>query len=145
MIASKLRLYHRVQITAHRLRKAADRTVLEATGVSTAQSAVLNIVAAGDSVTQRDVATALGLNDSALTAMTMRLMKLGLLDRARSEADSRAWTLNVTEEGLATQRSARTAFTAINKRIEGALSQDEITLLAGLLERLSVAFEETEA
>ena len=123
MIAQKLRLYHRVQLAAHRLRKVADRTVSEATGISTAQSAVLGIVAAGNRVTQRDVATALGLNDSALTAMTGRLMKLGLIDRVRSESDARAWTLSVTEDGLAAQRAARAAFAAINKRIEGALSR----------------------
>lgn len=145
MIASKLRLYHRTQLAAHRLRKQADRTVMEATGISTAQSAVLGIVASGESVTQRDVATALGLNDSAMTAMAARLIKLGLLERRRSEADSRAWRLSVTAEGLAAQRAARVAFAAINKRIEAALTSEEIAEVAALLDRLSQAFEEPEA
>lgn len=142
MIASKLRLYHRVQLAAHRLRKQADRTVLEAAGISTAQSAVLGIVAAGENVTQRDLAIALGLNDSAITAMATRLIKLGLLERRRSDADSRAWLLAVTEHGQAMQRAARAAFSGINKRIEGDFSADEIAQLAGLLQRLSRTFDE---
>ena len=70
MSASKHRVYHRLQLVAHRLQKAADRTVMAAAGITTAQAAVLSIVAADGPVTQRSVARKLGLNESAMTAMT---------------------------------------------------------------------------
>lgn len=143
MIASRLRLYHRIQLAAHRLRKQADRTVMAATGISTAQSAVLGLAAAGADITQRDIATALGLNESAITAMAMRLTRLGLIARTRSETDSRAWSLQVTELGQSTQRSARAAFSGINKRMEAEFSPEELTQLAQLLDRLAGIFDDT--
>src|SRR5262245_60434204 len=88
MNASKLRLYHRLQIAAHSIRKAADRTVLDAAGITVAQAAVLTIAASGPNVAQRDVAKALRLNESAVTAMVSRLLKLGLLERTLNESDS---------------------------------------------------------
>jgi DNA-binding MarR family transcriptional regulator len=142
MNANKLRLYHRLQVAAHAVRKAADRVVLEAAGVTTAQAAVVTIVAAGENVTQRDVAGALRLNESAVTAMVARLLKLGLLERARSGADSRAWRLCLTNAGQAALRASRGSFAFINARIEGELSRQEIQQLADCLDRLSAAFED---
>lgn len=141
MNASKLRLYHRLQVAAHAVRKAADRVVSEAAEVTTAQAAVLTIVAASQSVTQRDVATALRLNDSAVTAMVSRLVKLGLLDRMRSSADTRAWHLRLTSTGQAALRLARESFASINARVERELSQQELKQLVELLDRLTTAFK----
>ena len=73
MSASKHRVYHRLQLAAHRLQKAADRAVMAAAGITTAQAAVLSIVAADGPVTQLSVARKLGLNESAMTAMIARL------------------------------------------------------------------------
>jgi DNA-binding MarR family transcriptional regulator len=142
MNASKLRLYHRLQLTAHAMRKAADRVVLEAAGVTTAQAAVLTIVAAGETVTQRDVAGALRLNESAVTAMVARLIKLRLLERVRSGTDSRAWCLRLASAGQAALRISRGSFASINARIESELSQQDIKQLADYLDRLSAAFED---
>jgi DNA-binding MarR family transcriptional regulator len=142
MNANKLRLYHRLQVAAHAVRKAADRVVLEAAGVTTAQAAVLTIVAAGENVTQRDVAGALRLNESAVTAMVTRLAKLRLLERARSGTDSRAWRLCLTNAGQAALRASRGSFASINARIEGELSRQEIKQLASCLDRLSAAFQD---
>src|SRR5262245_41547639 len=118
MNASKLRLYHRLQIAAHAARKAADRVVSEAAGITTAQAAVLTIVEAGENVTQRDVATALRLNESAVTAMATRLLKLGMLERVRSGADSRAWCLRLGGAGQAALKASRGSFASVNARIE---------------------------
>jgi DNA-binding MarR family transcriptional regulator len=142
MNASKLRLYHRLQIAAHALRKAADRTVLDAAGISVAQAAVLTVAASGPNVTQRDVAKALRLNESAVTTMVPRLLKLGLLERTPNANDSRAWRLSPTDSGEAALQASRKAFAPVNARIESELSEIEIEQLAGLLDRITEAFEE---
>src|SRR5262249_5961234 len=126
MSASKLRIYHRLQIAAHTMRKFADRAILDAAGVTIAQAAVLAIVSDGTNVTQRDVATALRLNESAVVAMVSRLMKLGLLQRSQSENDSRAWLLRLTNRGAAARRAAKRHFASINARMEGALTAAQI-------------------
>jgi len=142
MTASKLRLYHRLQVAAHGMQKAADRVVASAADLTTAQAAVLTVVAADEDVTQRDVALALRLNESAVTAMVARLSRLDLIVRERSATDSRAWRLRVSPAGQAALKVARRAFAAINARIEDKLSAAEIVRLAELLDRMTVAFED---
>ena len=91
MSASKSRIYHRLQLAAHRLQKSADRAVLAAADITTAQAAVLLLVGSGRAVTQREVAVQLGLNEFAVAAMALRLIGVGLLERVRDAADARAW------------------------------------------------------
>ena len=145
MTASKLRLYHRLQVAAHTVRKVADRLLLDAADVTTAQAAVLTIVAARENATQSDVADALGFNESAVTAMATRLLKLGLLERVRSATDGRAWCLRVSTAGQAALAASRKAFASINARVEEELSEQELTRLVALLDRLSAAFVEAPA
>jgi DNA-binding MarR family transcriptional regulator len=142
MNASKLRLYHRLQIAAHSIRKSADRTVSHAAGITVAQAAVLTVVFASPNVTQRDVAASLRLNESAVTAMVSRLLKLGLLERTPNETDSRAWCLYLTSSGEVALQASRKAFTAVNRRLESKISELEIEQLAGLFDRIADAFEE---
>ena len=141
MNASKLRLYHRLQVAAHAVQKAADRVVSAAAQVTTAQAAVLTIVAAGNGVTQRDVAIALHLNESAVTAMVLRLVKLGLLERVRSQVDPRAWHLSLSKRGRTALAASRAAFASINGRIEGQFSQQEIAGFVEYLNRLTLTFQ----
>ena len=142
MSASKHRLYHRLQLASHRLQKAADRAILAAAGITTAQAAVLSIVAAEGSASQRSVARKLGLNESAMTAMTSRLRHLGLLDRLPDEEDARAWSLRLSAEGRAALKRIEQPFRQINQRIEKALSAEEIAQLADYVGRIGQAFEE---
>jgi MarR family transcriptional regulator, organic hydroperoxide resistance regulator len=139
--ASKSRLYHRLQLAAHRVQKSADRALLAAAEITTAQAAVLTLVARG-AVTQREVATQLGLNESAVTAMAQRLLGMGLLERVRDEADARAWQLRLSGAGRAALKRIEQPFKGINQTIETALSGEEITHLADYLQRIESAFDE---
>jgi DNA-binding MarR family transcriptional regulator len=141
MSASKSRLYHRLQLAAHRVQKSADRALLAAAEITTAQAAVLTLVARG-AVTQREVAAQLGLNESAVTAMAQRLLGMGLLERVRDEADARAWQLRLSSDGRATLKRIEQPFKGINQTIEGVLNAEEITRLADYLQRITSAFDE---
>jgi len=140
--ASKSRLYHRLQLAAHRVQKSADRALLAAAEITTAQAAVLTLVARG-AVSQREVAMQLGLNESALTAMAQRLLGMGLLERVRDEADARAWQLRLSGDGRAALKRIDQPFKGINQTIEAALTPDEIAQLADYLQRIASAFDET--
>ena len=142
MSASKSRLYHRLQLAAHRLQKSADRAVLAAAEITTAQAAVLMLVAGGAN-SQREVAVQLGLNESAVTAMARRLLGMGLLERVRDEADARAWQLRLSDEGRAALKRIELPFKRINQTIETVLSPEEITHFADYLRRIAVAFEDS--
>jgi DNA-binding MarR family transcriptional regulator len=141
MAPSKLRIYHKLQIAAHRVQKAADRAVFAAARVSTAQAAVISIVAAQGPITQRAVARQLGLNESGMTAMTSRLLSMGLLERLRDETDVRAWLLRLTAKGRAALKLIEPPFRGVNQTIERTLDERELALLAEYLSRIANAFE----
>ena len=138
--ARELRLYHRLQLAAHALAKHSDRRMQQAAGMSTAQVAVLSVVAAGAPVAQRDVARALGVNESAVTGMIGRLERAGALHRHRHGIDGRSHALELTTAGRRTLARSARAFTAVNAAIEATLSSGELEVVADALERLAVAF-----
>jgi MarR family transcriptional regulator, organic hydroperoxide resistance regulator len=141
--ASKTRVYHRLQLAAHRAQKSADRALMAAADITTAQSAVLLLTSAGDGgVTQREVATQLGVNESGMTAMVRRLLDMGLLERVRDETDARAWRLQPSDDGRAALKQIEPPFRRINQTIEAALKPDEIAQLADYLTRIASAFED---
>ena len=141
MLTSRLRVYSRLQFAAHRLKKAADRAVFHAAEVTTAQAAVLVLVSADQEVRQREIAAELGLNESAVTAMVERLMKLGYLDRTRSVSDGRAWNLFLTHDGRRALERIEGPFREINAKIEAALGEERVKTLASSLNRLVAEFE----
>ena len=144
MPASKHRIYHRLQLATHRLQKAADRSLLDAAGVTTPQAAALATIDGQSSVTQKGVAKQLGVNESAMTAMINRLHSMGLVEKVQVENDARAWQLRLTEDGRATVLKVRRPFAKLNRKIEQALNPDEVARLANYLERIANVFEVSE-
>ena len=143
MTPSQLRIYHRLQLAATRLQKTADRAVLEASGVTTAQAAVLAIIAGEGSATQSSIARQLGLNESAITAMVGRLVGMKLLQRSRDKVDRRAWNLRLTAQGRSALKELDKPFQGINTRISSVLDTEELVALSAALARLLEAFDET--
>jgi len=144
MSASKLRIYHRLQLAAHRIQKAADRALLAAADLTTAQAAVMAVVAGTGPTTQREVARQLGLNESAVTAMTARLIAMGLLERGRDENDARAWRLTLSKDGRAVLKRIEKPFAAINRKLESTLDAEDLARLADMLGRIGEAFVNDE-
>ncbi len=140
-IARRTRLYHKLQLASHRVQKSADLTVREASGLTTAQAAVLSIIATIPNASQRDVAGQLGLNESAVTAMVVRLIRDGFVSRERDKADRRAWVLSLTPQGMERLDAVSTPFAEINHKLEGVLTEEEIRQLTGMLQRISDAFD----
>jgi DNA-binding MarR family transcriptional regulator len=143
MSARKLRLYHALQLAAHGLQKIADREIAAQTDLTTAQAAVLSVIANGEGDTQREVAKALGVNESAVAAMVERLLRLGYLARRRSNVDARAWTLSIRAKGIAALTATKAPFKRVNAMLERELAPHELENLAAYLERLVAACELT--
>lgn len=140
MAASRLRLYANIQHSAHLLKKAADRELMTAAGVTTAQAAVMAVVAAEEQPTQKAVAEALGLNESAMTAMIKRLIALGYIDRQTCANDGRARQLSLTLGGVTALEHIGEPFARINRRLEKALGVDGIAVCAGYNKKIADEF-----
>ena len=123
--AGRERLYHLLQTAAHRLKTRADRDSQGVAGISAAQAAVMFVIQREGGATQRRVAEQLKLNESAVTAMVGRLMEAGLVDRAPSATDGRAWTVSLTETGTAALEIFRVSLDAMNAEITAALGGEE--------------------
>lgn len=141
MSASKFRLYHSLQLAAHQLQKIADRDLLEKSGLTTAQAGVLSAISEKGAITQKDVADCLLLNESAVTAMVNRLMKMGCISRERDEKDKRAWVLKLTASGQDALEKTKAPFSQINGVIEEAIAKDDIEGFVDKLNSLTKAFE----
>ena len=130
MSASKHRLYFLLQRTAHGLKTRADAALSEAGGMTTAQSAVMSIVAKEGPVSQAYLASTLKQRESAMTSMVDRLMKAGYLDRERSPSDGRAWLLKATPYGRDALRAIRGPFQSINAILDESFEEADMNALA---------------
>ena len=140
MSASKNRIYFLLQRAAHRLKTEADAVLSEACGLTTAQAAVMAIVAEDGPVTQKHIALMLSQRESAITAMAARLVKAGFITKKRSASDSRAFDLAITEAGETALSATRTAFGAINAKLDEDISSAEMDVLASQLEKILESF-----
>jgi len=136
MSASEHRLYFLLQLVAHRLKKKADNALVEATGITTAQSAVMGIIVKHGPVSQREIARTLSQNESAVTAMSKRLLNAGYIERTRSDTDARAWELTATRSGSESLANMRQAFMGVNDVLDSTMTPDEIAALAGNLQSI---------
>lgn len=115
------RLYHLLQTAAHRLKTRADRDSQGSAGVTAAQAAVMFVIQREGGTTQKAVARQLKLNESAVTGMVGRLMEAGLVSRAPSATDGRAWTVALSPEGEAALDRFRVNLDALNADLTAAL------------------------
>ncbi len=133
--AHEHRLYHRLQVTAHELRRIADQA-LRPCGLTTAQLAVLAVVDAQQPVRQGRVAEQLSLTEQALTAMVRRLDGQGHLRRLPDPDDGRSTLLELTSSGRSTLQTAGRRFDVVNAALDAALDGDELDGLAEHLDRM---------
>ncbi|MEO0439502.1 MAG: MarR family transcriptional regulator [Pseudomonadota bacterium] len=136
MSAKDHKLYFLLQRVAHRLKKEADAALLESGGMSTAQAAVMTIIAEEDGVSQKYLAQRLMQRESAITTMANRLLKAGYITRTRSDTDARAWVLKPAPAGMEALRSIRSPFGKINNILDEAFEDADLDQLARGLEQV---------
>nr|WP_070958751.1 MarR family transcriptional regulator [Hyphomonas sp. Mor2] len=123
-------------MVTHRLQKLADQRIAQVAPITTAQAAVLSALKNEEANSQRGIARALGLNESAITAMMNRLIKAGYIERTKSQTDGRIWQLTITEAGNGILAETVAPFSTINAILERALSDQELEQFANYLERI---------
>jgi DNA-binding MarR family transcriptional regulator len=137
----RYRLYHRLQLAAHRLRRVADRAVSAEVGLTTAQTSVLSVLVQDGRASQREVARQLGVSEAAVTPMSRRLIAMGLVERSPDERDGRAWVLRISESGRQKLRRASARFGAVNRVLDAELSEAEVRSLVDCLDRVIATLE----
>lgn len=111
--------------------------------ITTAQAAVLMLIAAQPGCSQSLVAQTLGQRESAVTAMIGRLKTAGLIERRPSPDDGRAWELWPTETGRQTLNRLRVPMATINELIGRAIGVQHMDEFISALKRLETILDET--
>jgi DNA-binding MarR family transcriptional regulator len=131
------RLYFLLQRAAHQLRTTADRRLLAAAGITSAQLGALFAVHDEPGITQQGLARVLGLRESAVTGLVGRLGAAGLLAKGPHPTEHRAVVLELTDGGAAALDAARPEIDRFNAELRVLLGADGVTRTAADLDRLA--------
>lgn len=95
----------------------------------------------GEQITQRDLERAMKLKPSTINGLVERLLEKNYISRCASPTDGRCRLLHLTEEGEGMVESFRAALERTDDAILAALSDEEQTVLEGLLRRIINSLE----
>ncbi|BCJ40601.1 MarR family transcriptional regulator [Actinoplanes ianthinogenes] len=118
--------------------QAADRFAarVEEHGVKPKHVGLMAALDAGESASQLELATRLGVAPSLIVALADHLERLGAVDRARDPGDRRRQVLSLTDRGRELLATCAAAAHALDDELTAALSpadRAELTRLLGLL------------
>jgi DNA-binding MarR family transcriptional regulator len=137
MLVSDQRIYHLLQLAAHRLKVLADREGVAAGGVTGAQAGALFAISAREGMTQRELGEALQINESAVTATVNRLLDAGLVSKSTDALDGRSRRLAITAQGESALASTRAPLDKINHLIAKAVGHGDVPALARMLRAIA--------
>jgi MarR family transcriptional regulator, organic hydroperoxide resistance regulator len=135
-MAQQRRLYHRLVVAAHRLRREADHRCLRAAGVTAAQAGAMFAIAADPGCPQRRLASTLGLAESATNGLVSRLAAGGLVTRGRSQSDQRRIELRLTPTGRKALKRISVELDALNYLIEGDTATKDLDATVRVLDAI---------
>ncbi|MBX3269692.1 MAG: MarR family transcriptional regulator [Sandaracinaceae bacterium] len=141
---AKHRFFYLLNLARHRVHKHVDRVVLEELGVSAAWLGALFVVERYPGATQRELARALGFNDSAITALLRKLIEAELVARAPSEEDARAVRVTLTRRGAALAKRGKPLLARFNATLMEGFEPAELDAAARFLEAAIERFGEEE-
>jgi MarR family transcriptional regulator for hemolysin len=130
----------RLARTARVVTQAFERAMAEAGG-SASTWQVLLLVRTQEWGNQTQMAEALGITGATLTHHLNAMEKQGLVRRWREDSNRRVQHVELTPEGESLFERLRGVAMAHDARLRAGFSEDELTLLAELLDRLKGAVE----
>ena len=123
----------------HRAQQLAQDLYAEEFGagaITQRQYALLAALSDRDGVTQSELVSLTGIDRSTLADMAARMMRRGLITRARSEADGRANAVGLTDEGRMALEAARPKMARADQRLLRMVPDGERQALLKLLKAL---------
>lgn len=114
-------------------------TALAPLGLKARGYTALSLVAAGDGMSQRDIAEALRMDPSQVVALVDALESKGLVERRPNPSDRRLRSVVATAEGRKVRKKAAQVIQDSVTTLLADFSAEERELLHGLLSRLATA------
>jgi len=123
------------QIGAHAARLFAER--IAGLGLTPAHAGIFRILSASPGMTQKELAAALGTRPNRIVGLVDELQDKGLIERQVQAQDRRRHALQITEAGRKMNEALGIAARSHQAALLEALSEDERTQLASLLQRVA--------
>lgn len=112
-------------------------------GISPVQSAVLFLLVEGDGRKLGEMASLVGVDNSALTRLADRMEKAGLIRRQASSGDRRAINAFITDKGRDLAGQAAEIVSQANENIKAGFEPEEFKIFAGVLDRLIAMYSDS--
>ena len=123
------------QVGAHAAKQFAER--LSNLKLTPPHAGILRRLSNAPGLSQRELATRLGMHPSRLVAIVDEMEALGLLVREGNAGDRRSYALQLTSTGREKLAQVSKIYMQHNNAISAALSAEERDVLAGLLQRIA--------
>lgn len=123
------------QVGAHAAKQFAER--LSAFKLAPPHAGILRRLSKAPGLSQRELATGLGMHASRLVAIVDEMESLGLVVREGNTDDRRTYSLQITPRGRERLTEVSTVSMQHNEAICASLSPGEREVLAGLLQRIA--------
>ncbi|PKN71060.1 MAG: MarR family transcriptional regulator [Deltaproteobacteria bacterium HGW-Deltaproteobacteria-12] len=119
-----------------RLTTRLDQALLEAAGITAAQSGALYYLKENDGCLFTELSGALGLDKSAITGLVDRLENKKLVERRLTPADRRAISIVLTDAGRDAANRCLKVTKEFNRAITEGLSEQEIEAFSKILQKI---------
>ena len=127
---SPVHLFHRTMQLAH------DLFMSQVEGTTPRQLAILIAIDANPGASQTVLTECTGIDRSTLSEVVRRLGKTGLVRRRRRRDDTRAYAVELTNEGQRLLRAAQPLADKVDERLLGALPASRRDQLLAMLSQL---------
>jgi DNA-binding MarR family transcriptional regulator len=123
------------QLGAHGAKQFADR--LSVLKLTPPHAGILRLLVHSPGISQRELATKLGMHASRLVAVVDEMESLDLVRREANAEDRRTHSLHVTPKGQETMKEIAAISYQHNESLCASLNQEEREVLVGLLQRIA--------
>jgi len=120
----------------HRLITNLDKSLLEAAGVTAAQSGALLYIMKNNGCLLRELSQGLMLDNSAITGIVDRLEKRSFVQRRGAPRDRRAINIYLTDAGHEAATKALSVIKKYNNKIKEGFSSEEIDSFRCILQSI---------
>ena len=129
------RLFLLLDRARNRLFKRANKELLHSANITVAQAAALFFLGRHDGCLLSDIAHGLDLNNSAITGLSDRMHKAGLIERKSCPEDGRAMRIYLSEKGRGLLDQVQQTLRRFNEDIARDFSDEEMDVVYRFLSR----------
>ena len=139
----KQNLLYRLGFLTRRWRQVLDNEFHSSGLTDAAWRPLLHLHYLGDGIRQKDLAASLGIEGPSLVRILDQLIAKGLIGRLEDASDRRAKLLTISPQGRAMVRKISAKVVDLEGSLLSQFSDQEIDQMAGFVERLENALQET--